>query len=74
MAESTIANLTLDEFRKLVRETVRDTIRKMVRDPDEGLDLQESMKISMQRSLAALQGGAATTPADEVAARLGVEW
>jgi hypothetical protein len=74
MAGSTVADLTIDEFKKLVQEAVKETIQNMVSDPDEGLELQDELKVRMQRSLAALQGGDKTVPAHEVAARLGLEW
>ena len=74
MAHSTIADLTIDEFKKLIREVVIQTLAEIFGDPDEGLELREDFQVELQRSLAALQAGGKTIPAPEVAARLGLTW
>jgi hypothetical protein len=43
-------------------------------DPDEGLQLCEDIKAQLQRSLAMVQAGGETIPAQQVAARLGLDW
>jgi len=74
MAQSTIADLTIDEFKKLIREVVIQTLSEMFGDPDEGLELRDDFKIELQRSLTAVEAGGKTIPAQEVAAKLGLSW
>ena len=40
MPPTRVADLTVDEFKDLIRETVKQTIVEMVSDPDEGLQLR----------------------------------
>jgi hypothetical protein len=74
MIRSSVADLTIDEFKDLVREVVTQTIVELFGDPDEGLELREDMKANLQRSLAAVQAGGETIPAEVIAAKLGLDW
>ena len=69
-----VADLTVDEFRKLVREVVIQTLSEALGDPDEGLELRDDFAAELRRSLAAVEAGGETAPAQEVAARLGLTW
>ncbi len=74
MAYSTVADLTVEQFKDLMRQVVIQTLSEVLGDPDEGLELRDDIKARMQRSLAALQAGTKTIPAQEVAAKLGLTW
>jgi hypothetical protein len=74
MAYSSVADLTVDELKSLIKETVTQTILELFGDPDEGLELQEAIQERLRGLLAATQPGGKTTPAQEVAAKLGLEW
>jgi len=74
MIDSRVADLTVDEFKGLMREIVTETIQEMFNDPDEGLELREDMKAKLQHSLAAIQAGSETTPAQKAAEKLGLTW
>jgi CRP-like cAMP-binding protein len=74
MMRPSIADLTVDEFKSLVREIVTQTFLEIFSDPDEGLELCEEMRDRLQQSLAAVQTGGQTTSAQQVAARLGLDW
>ncbi|MBC7258083.1 MAG: hypothetical protein H5T65_02435 [Chloroflexi bacterium] len=74
MAETKISDLSVDEFKKLIRDTVAEALMEMLGDPDEGLELREDMKVALQRSLADVEAGGKTIPAQETAASLGVSW
>ena len=74
MAHSTVADLTIDEFKKLIREVVIQTLSEMFSDPDEGLELRDDFQVELQRSFAAVQAGGKTIPVQEVAAKLGLTW
>lgn len=74
MTYSNVADLTVDELKNLIREVVTQTIVEIFGDPDEGLELQEEIKERLHRSLAATQTSAKLIPAQDVAAKLGLEW
>lgn len=67
MIRSSVADLTIDEFKDLIREVVKQTIVELFGNSDEGLDLCEDIKANLQRSLAAVEAGGETIPAEVVA-------
>jgi len=73
MAHTTIADMTVDDLRKLIRDTVIQTLSEMLGDPDEGLKLRYEFKLELQRALATDEAGK-TISAQEVTARLGLTW
>jgi hypothetical protein len=74
MTQPTVADLTVDEFKDLVRETVAQTLAEMLGDPDDGLELREDFEAALQRSIAGVEAGSRTIPAHKVAAKLGLSW
>ncbi len=74
MAPSRVADLTTEEFRELVRETLIQTLLEILGDPDDGLELREEFVEELQRSLATVESGGETVPVQEVAAKLGMTW
>jgi hypothetical protein len=74
MAYSTVADLTVEQFKDLMRQVVIQTLSEVLGDPDEGLELRDDIKVRIQRSLAAMQAGTKTIPVPEVAAKLGLTW
>ena len=73
MAQTTIAELSVDELKKLIREVVIQTFAEILGDPDESLELRDEFKLELQRALAATETSQ-TSPAHDVAARLGLTW
>ncbi len=74
MLDTKISDLTVDEFRSLMREIVRQTLAEMLNDPDEGLVLQDELETALRRSIKAVNEGETTYGAEDVAQRLGLEW
>lgn len=74
MANLTVADLTIDEFKRLVREVVIQALSEVLGDPDEGLELRDDFKLELQRSLADVEAGGKTIPAHDVSGRLGLTW
>ena len=74
MTVSTVADLTIDEFRDLVKEIVSQTLVDLLGDPDEGLELREEIEVRLRRSLASQEKNGKTASAQDVAAKLGLEW
>ncbi len=73
MLSGHVSDLTVDELKTLVRETVEQALAEFLVDPDKGLALRESMEKSLQKSARAVREGAALYSADEVAKDLGLE-
>ena len=68
MPAQTVAELTIDEFRALIRETVAEVVAELLDDPDEGLEFSDEFVAEMERRLASDRP---TIPLSEVAKRLG---
>ncbi len=75
MATTTIAELSIADFKNLIRETVNETIIEFFSDPDEGLMLREEVAEYIHTSIKKLNtGNLETTSAEDVAKNLGLEW
>ena len=74
MAHLKVADLTIDEFKELIREVVIQTLSEIIGDPDEGLELRNDFAEELQHSLAAVEAGSKTIPVMEVAEKLGLIW
>ena len=74
MAPSEVADLSIGEFKKVVREIVIQTLLEVLGDPDEGLELRDDFAAELRRSLAAVEAGEKTVPVQEIAARLRLTW
>ena len=74
MTPSKVADLTIDEFRDLVREVVIQTLSEMLDDPDEGLELRHDFAEELQDSLNTVKAGGKTVSAQKVAEKLGSAW
>ncbi len=65
-----IADLTVAEFKELLRETIAQSFADLLGDPDEGLVLREDLAEELRRSLAEVGAGGQTSSLSEVASRL----
>lgn len=74
MAYSTIADLTVDEFRGLIKEVVSQTLLELLGDPDEGLELREEIKMRLQKASTTPSAQTRLVSAQDVAAKIGLEW
>jgi len=72
MNNTKIADLTVDELRGVIRETIAQTLAEMFNDPDEGLALRDEFNTAL---LAALKEPKAHyKTAQSVADKLGLNW
>ena len=62
MSNARIVDLSVDEFKDLIREVVAETISNLLNDPDNGLELRESVVAQMRQSIAAVEEGGKTIP------------
>ena len=70
MTSPRIADLTVNEFKQLVRESVVQSIAGLLGDPDGGLRLRQDFAEELERSLAEVDAGGRTTSLSDVAERL----
>jgi hypothetical protein len=69
-----VKDLTVEELKLLIQETVAETIQSLLIDPDEGKQLKPEVKQQLLDSLQRTQAGEHGIPAEEVAKKLGLNW
>ncbi|MDJ0737497.1 MAG: hypothetical protein QNJ47_26100 [Nostocaceae cyanobacterium] len=69
-----VKDLTVEEFKLLIQETVIETIQSLLVDPDKGKQLKPEVKQQLLNSLQRTQAGERGIPAEEVAKKLGLNW
>lgn len=74
MANMKVTDLTVQEFKELIREVVIQTLSEMFGDPDEGVEVRDDFADELRRSLTTVEAGGKTIPVQEVATRLGLTW
>lgn len=75
MTYTTISELSVNELKMLIRETVKETIADLMADPDEGLELRDDVEAFLKTSIESFRSGeVATLSAKQVAERLDIEW
>ena len=67
MLDARVSDLTVAEFKALVREVVEETLVEILADPDEGLELTDEIKTALRRSLKSVRENAAVYNAEDVA-------
>jgi hypothetical protein len=61
-----VADLTVDEFRALIRQAVHEELENVLADPDKGLELTDEIQARLRSSL----DSSDRIPFDEVKRRL----
>lgn len=74
MNQTKVADLTIDEFRRLIQEVVTQTMSDLIKDPDHNLELNPDIEMRLRESLAEYKTESALTDAQSVADKLGLEW
>jgi len=74
MNQTKVADLTIDEFRRLIQEVVTQTMSDLLKDPDRDLDLNPDIEMRLRESLAEYKTDSSLTDAQSVADKLGLEW
>jgi len=68
-----VAELTVEELRALIEDTVDARLEELMGDPDDGLELREEFEERLRSSLAAAERGEKRVSMEEVARRLGLD-
>ncbi|MDG2991145.1 hypothetical protein L3556_09425 [Candidatus Synechococcus calcipolaris G9] len=69
-----VKDLTVEELKLLIQETVAETLHTLLADPDEGKQLKPEVKQQLIASLKRTQAGERGVSAEEVARKLGLVW
>ena len=69
-----VKDLSIEEFKSLIRETVTETLETLLNDPDEGKTLKLEVVEELRESLERTQSGERGIPAEEVARKFGLNW
>lgn len=69
-----VKDLTIEELKLLIQETVAETIQSLLIDPDEGKQVKPEVKQQLLSSLHRTQAGECGISAEEVAKKLGLNW
>ena len=69
-----VKDLTIEELKLLIQETVAETIQSLLIDTDEGRQLKLEVKKQLLDSLHRTQTGESGILAEEVAKKLGLNW
>ncbi|OYE04830.1 hypothetical protein [Nostoc sp.] len=69
-----VKDMTIEELKLLIQETVAETIQSLMVDPDEGKQIKPEVKQQLLDSLQRTQSGERGISAEEVAKNLGLTW
>ncbi len=69
-----VKDLTVEELKLIIQETVAETLHTLLTDPDEGKELKPEVKQQLLDSLKRTQAGERGVSASEVARKLGLAW
>jgi hypothetical protein len=69
-----VKDLTTDELKALIRETVTEILEEFLDDPDKGKEIRPELKQQLLESRQRRANGARAISAEEVAQRFGLTW
>ena len=68
----TVAEMTPEELKEMLGELIEAKLTEVLGDPDEGLELRESVRERLERQQSAVASGERGESFDDVARRLGL--
>ncbi len=69
-----VKELSVEQLKELIKETVEEKLQEILGDPDQGLELKEDVKKRLEESLSAMRAGEEGIPIEQVAKEIGLEW
>jgi hypothetical protein len=69
-----VKDLTTEELKHLIRETVLEVLEETLHDPDTGLTLRPEVELQLLTIQALQKSGQRGTPAQAIADRYGMNW
>jgi len=68
-----VAQMSKDELREMIEVTLEQKLLELLGDPDEGLEIRESVRERLLRQQKAVAAGERGEPFEDVIRRLGLE-
>jgi DNA-binding GntR family transcriptional regulator len=68
-----VAQMSRDELREMIEVTLEQKLLELLGDPDEGLEIRESVRERLLRQQKAVAAGERGEPFEDVVRRLGLE-
>ncbi len=69
-----VQEMTIDQLKSLIRETVEEKLEEMLGDPDWGLELKDAVHERLKRSLEETERGGSGIAVDDVVKKSGLRW
>ncbi len=69
-----IKDMTTDELKALIRDTVSETLQELLNDPDWGKEPQQEIKQRLSQSLKQIEAGDRSISVEELANKMGLNW
>ena len=69
-----VKDLSDEELKALIQETVEKVLLEILGDPDQGLEMREAVKIRLKDSLAEKDRKGRGIPIESVARKMGLDW
>ena len=70
---ASVAQMSRDELREMIEVTLEQKLLELLGDPDEGLEIRESVRERLLRQQKAVAAGERGEPFEDVVRRLGLE-
>ena len=70
---STVAQMTKEELREIIEMSIEQKLIEILGDPDEGLEIRESVRDRLLRQREAVAAGERGQPLDDIVQQLGLE-
>jgi hypothetical protein len=69
-----VKELTVEELKLLIQQTVAETLQSFLLDPDQGKEVKPEVKQQLLDSLRRTENGERGISAEEIAEKLGLNW
>ena len=70
---ASVAQMSRDELREMIEVTLEQKLLELLGDPDEGLEIRESVRERLLRQQKSVAAGERGEPFEDVVRRLGLE-
>lgn len=70
---STIAQMTKEEFKEMIEASIEQKLLEILGDPDEGLEIRQSVRDRLLRQRKAVAAGECGQPFEDVILELGLD-
>ena len=69
-----VREMTIDQLKGLIRETVEEKLEELLGDPDWGLELKDDIRKRLERSLDETERGVSGVSIEDVLNKTGLRW